>query len=180
MIFIDPDAPGRLRAGWWPGGDSVFVNPTSPRLSPVVETTGLARVAHVSDESDLMGMGDDADDQPEDQQDDQPDERAAADQAAQIEAAMAEARARLADVPAEVVVTNHVMGLYELGAIHLSSDTPDLVSASLAIDAMSMLVGGLGDRLGDDAPTMRDALANIELAFVRVKAQSGQSSPDDD
>jgi hypothetical protein len=126
----------------------------------------------VSDETDLTGVGGDGDHRPDDPN--------GADQAAQIEAAMAEARARLADVPAEVVVTNHVMGLYELGAIHLSSETPDLVSAALAIDAMSMLVGGLGDRLGDDAPTMRDALANIELAFVRVKAQSGQSSPDDD
>lgn len=102
------------------------------------------------------------------------------DQAADIEAAMAEARARLADVPAEVVVTNHVMGLYELGAIHLSSETPDLVSAALAIDAMAMLVDGLGDRLGDDAPTMKDALANIKLAFVNVKAQTGQSAPGDD
>lgn len=126
----------------------------------------------MSDETDLMGVGDGPDDDPEAQIN--------ADQAAEIEAAMAEARARLADVPAEVVVTNHVMGLYELGAIHLSSDTPDLVSASLAIDAMSMLVVGLGDRLGDDAATMRDALANIELAFVRMKAQSGQSTPDDD
>ena len=103
-----------------------------------------------------------------------------ADQAAEIEAAMAEARARLADVPAEVVVTNHVMGLYELAAIHLSSDTPDLVSASLAIDSMAMLVEGLGDRLGPDAPTMQDALANLRMAFVGVKAQTGQSSPDDD
>ena len=65
------------------------------------------------------------------------DGQGAADQAAEIEAAMAEARARLADVPAEVVVVNHVMGLYELAAIHLSSDTPDLVSAALAIDAMA-------------------------------------------
>ena len=40
-------------------------------------------------------------------------------------------------MPAEVVVVNHVMGLYELAAIHLSSDTPDLVSAALAIDAMA-------------------------------------------
>ena len=75
------------------------MNPTSPRLSPVVETTDLGRVSHVSDETDLMGAGDG------------PDDQEAADQAAQIEAAMAEARARLADVPAEVVVTNHVMGL---------------------------------------------------------------------
>lgn len=122
----------------------------------------------MSDETDLMGAAGD------------PDDQEAADQAAQIEAAMAEARARLADVPAEVVVTNHVMGLYELAAIHLSSETPDLVSASLAIDAMSMLVEGLGARLGDDAPTMQDALGNIKMAFVGVKAQTGQTGPDDD
>ena len=101
------------------------------------------------------------------------------DQAAEIEAAMAEARARLAEVPAEVVVTNHVMGLYELAAIHLSSQTPDLVSASMAIDAMALLVDGLGERLGEDAPTMQDALANLRMAFVGVKAQAtgGQTPP---
>ena len=52
------------------------------------------------------------------------------------------------------------------------------MSASLAIDAMAMLVDGLGDRLGDEASTMRDALANIKLAFVSVKAQTGQASSD--
>jgi hypothetical protein len=97
------------------------------------------------------------------------------DQAAEIEAAMAEARARLAEVPAEVVIVNHVMGLYELGAIHLSAPTPDLVSASLAIDAMAAVVEGLGDRLGDDAETMRDALANIRMAFVGVRAQTDRT-----
>lgn len=101
------------------------------------------------------------------------------DQAAEIEAAMAEARARLAEVPAEVVVVNHLMGLYELAAIHLGSDTPDLVSASLAIDAMAAIVDALGDRLGDDTQTMRDALANIRMAYVGVKARTGQSGPAD-
>lgn len=93
--------------------------------------------------------------------------------------ALAEARARLLDVPAEMVVTNHVMGLYELAAIHLSADPPDLVSASLAIDAVGCLVEGLGDRLGDDASTMRDALGNIRMAFVSVKQATGQSAPGD-
>lgn len=102
------------------------------------------------------------------------DDQATAIEAAEIEAAMAEARSRLAQVPAEVVVVNHVMGLYELGAIHLSSSTPDLVSASLAIDAMAAIVDGLGDRLGDDAQTMRDALSNIRMAYVGVKAQISQ------
>ncbi len=100
------------------------------------------------------------------------------DQAAEIEAAMAEAKARLAEVPAEVVVTNHVMGLFELGAIHLSADDPDLDAASLAIDAMAAVVEGLGDRLGDDAPTMRDALANIRMAYVTVTSASPGDADD--
>lgn len=122
----------------------------------------------MSDETDLSSFGGSGD---------RAGDEAGDDQAAEIEAAMAEARARLAEVPAEVVVVNHVMGLYELAAIHLSSATPDLVSASLAIDAMAAIVEGLGDRLGDDAQTMRDALANIRMAFVGVKAQTGQAAP---
>ena len=83
--------------------------------------------------------------------------------------AIDEARRRVAEVPAEVVITNHVMGLYELAAIHLSADQPDLASAALAIDAVACLVDGLGDRLGAEAVTMRDALANIRIAFVQIK-----------
>jgi hypothetical protein len=86
------------------------------------------------------------------------------------EQAIEDARRRLAAVPAEVVVTNHVMGLYELAAIHLASSPPDLPGASLAIDAVGTLVDGLGDRLGPDTPTLRDALANIRMAFVSVKS----------
>ncbi|MEN9505740.1 MAG: hypothetical protein RI958_1666 [Actinomycetota bacterium] len=80
-----------------------------------------------------------------------------------------DARRRLADVPADVVVANHVMGLYELAAIHLGATPPDLGQAALAIDAVGCLVEGLGDRLGPDAATLRDALANIRLAFVQIK-----------
>ncbi len=83
--------------------------------------------------------------------------------------AMEDARSRLSDVPAEVVVTNHVMGLYELAAIHLSATPPDLEQSALAIDAVACLVDGLGDRLGEEAATMRDALNNIRLAFVQIK-----------
>ena len=75
----------------------------------------------------------------------------------EAQAAIDEARRRVAEVPAEVVVTNHVMGLYELAAIHLSADPPDLRAAALAIDAVACLVDGLGDRLGAEAATMRDA-----------------------
>lgn len=105
------------------------------------------------------------------------DEADVEDRIADAEAAIDEARRRVAEAPAEIVVVNHVMGLYELAAIHLSAEQPDLPSAALAIDAVACLVEGLGDRLGEDAQTMRDALANIRLAFVQVK---GSSSPPSD
>ena len=44
------------------------------------------------------------------------------DAAADALEAVAEARQRLAEVPASVVVTNHAMGLFELAAIHLSAE----------------------------------------------------------
>ena len=97
-------------------------------------------------------------------------------QVAEAEAAIDAARQRLAEVPAEVVVTNHVMGLYELAAIHLSAVPPDLESAALAIDAVGCLVEGLGDRIGSDAGTMRDALANIRMAFVEIKGRTADAA----
>ena len=132
----------------------------------------------MGDESDLFEDGD-TDEQPAEEMTGATDAAAGeetADAIGDAQAAIDEARRRVAEVPAEVVVTNHVMGLYELAAIHLSADDPDLASAALAIDAVSCLVDGLGDRLGPEASTMRDALANIRLAFVQVKGRVQASS----
>jgi uncharacterized protein with GYD domain len=92
------------------------------------------------------------------------------------EQAIEDVRSRLAEVPAEVVVANHVMGLYELAAIHLSAKPPNLAEASLAIDAVGILVDGLGDRLGPDSKTLRDALSNIRMAFVGIKSAAATAS----
>jgi hypothetical protein len=86
--------------------------------------------------------------------------------------ALSDIKQRLAEVPPEVVIVNHAMGLYELAAIHLGASPPRLPEAALAIDAVGCLVEGLGDRLGPDAPTLRDALQNIRFAFVQVKNTS--------
>jgi len=82
---------------------------------------------------------------------------------------LAEARQRLLEAQPYTVVVNHAIGLYELGALHLTSAPPDLVSAALAIDALACLVEGLEGRLGPDEATLRDALGNIRLAFVQIK-----------
>jgi Domain of unknown function (DUF1844) len=76
----------------------------------------------------------------------------------------------LASTPAAVVVANHAMGLFELAALHLSQQPPKLSEAQLAIDAMAAMVEGLAGRLGDNEPTLRDALAQLRLAFVQIKA----------
>jgi len=99
--------------------------------------------------------------------DDDPDLDSEMDVAAEV---LAEARQRLAEAPADLVVSNHAMGLYELAAIHLTAAPPNLVEAALAIDALGCLVDGLGERLGQNHQVLRDALENIRMAFVQVKS----------
>lgn len=89
------------------------------------------------------------------------------DAAADALEAVAEARQRLAEVPATVVVTNHAMGLFELAAIHLSAEPARLADAQIAIDALGLLVDGLGERLGEHYDTLVAALGNIRLVYVQ-------------
>jgi hypothetical protein len=91
------------------------------------------------------------------------------------EAAMAEAageiseiRAQLAAAPPELVVANHVMGLYELAAIHLNREQPDLEAARLAIDALSGVIDACKGRLGEPEATLVDARHQLQLAYVQV------------
>jgi hypothetical protein len=102
-----------------------------------------------------------------------PEERAEAEAMA---AEMAEVRRQLADVPAAVVVANHVMGFYELAAIHLSQSPPNLAEARVAIDAMGAVVEGLAGRLGVNEPTLKDALGQIRLAFVQLTGSPDQTA----
>jgi hypothetical protein len=94
-----------------------------------------------------------------------------------IAAEMDEVRRQLASVPAAAVVANHLMGLYELAAIHLSQEPPAFEEARLAIDAMGAVVEGLEGRLGENEPTLRDALGQLRLAYVQLKGQAGESPP---
>ena len=89
---------------------------------------------------------------------------------------MAELRDKLARTPAELVIANHAYGLFELAALHLSLEEPQLDQARLAIDALGYLVEGMGPRLGDASKELVDGLAQMRLAFVQVQAtqQAGE------
>lgn len=94
------------------------------------------------------------------------------DQLDAMQAEMEEVRRQLLAAPAAVVVANHAMGIYELAAIHLTADPPQLVEAVLAIDALSALVEGLEGRLGDAEPTLKEALVQLRAAYLEVKSHS--------
>jgi hypothetical protein len=90
-------------------------------------------------------------------------------QAAQLQ----QLQEQLARTPVDLVVANHAFGLFELGALHLSLQPPQLDQARLAIDALSALVEGLAGRLGEHEPQLKDGLAQLRLAFVQIKSAQG-------
>jgi hypothetical protein len=100
-------------------------------------------------------------------------------------AALRELHARLVATPVVDVVVNHALGIWQLALVHLGVVTPpdaagnrprpDLASAGFAIDALAALVDGLGERLGEHEPVLRDALAQAQMLFVEVAEGQGQS-----
>jgi Domain of unknown function (DUF1844) len=142
---------------WTPGGEHPVEPDAAPSTPAASETTGPGT-------DPLAGLSDE--------------ERA---QAEAMAAEMAAARQRVLEAPADMVVANHAMGLYELAAIHLSEEDPDLAAARLAIDAMGQLVDGLAGRLGEAEATLKDALAQLRMAFVQVSEQAADAeAPESD
>ena len=88
----------------------------------------------------------------------------------EMQARLAELQEQLARTPVEVVVANHAFVLFELAALHLSLQPPQLDQARLAIDALASLVEGLGDRLGEPGRELADGLANLRMAYVQIHA----------
>jgi hypothetical protein len=102
-----------------------------------------------------------------------PEERA---QAEQMIAEMAEVQRQVLAAPAAQVVTNHIAGFYELAALHLSQEQPRFDEARLAIDAMAAVVEGVGARLGENEDPLRQALNQIQMAFVQRKSEADSPS----
>lgn len=76
----------------------------------------------------------------------------------------------LTKTPARVVVVNHVVSIFQLAQIHLASDPPKLEEARLAIDSAAAIVEGVGDRLGPEGKELKDATAQLRMAFVQIQA----------
>ena len=90
-------------------------------------------------------------------------------QAQAMMAEMAEVQERIAQTPAADVIANHLMGFYELAAIHLSQEPPHFEDAALAIDGLQAVLERLGDRIGENGPVLHQALQQVQMAFVQLK-----------
>lgn len=144
---------------WTPGGEHEVPRdrPTEPAPTGPAPAGGAPIDLDPETEAALAAMS--------------PEERA---QAEQMIAEMAQARAEIASTPAAVVVANHAMGLYELAAIHLSQQPPNLPEAGVAVDALAALTKALEGRLGDNEATLNQALNQLQMAFVELTRQAAE------
>lgn len=84
--------------------------------------------------------------------------------------------AELLAAPVEEVIANHCYGLFQLAALHLGQQPPNLDKARLAIDALAAIVEGLGPRLGEPAQTFTEGLAQLRLAYVQLYGAAGAAA----
>ncbi len=89
-------------------------------------------------------------------------------------AQMAAVQRQLLETPAAVVIANHCIGLFQLAVLHLEQSPPNLAEAQLAIDALAAIVEGLGSRLNEEEAPLREALAQLRLAFVQRRSMGDQ------
>jgi hypothetical protein len=79
-----------------------------------------------------------------------------------------ETRRQLVEAPAGPVVGQQSLQFYELAALHLSQPEPKLDEARVAIDALAGVVEALGSRLGPAESPLRQALTQLQAAWVEA------------
>jgi hypothetical protein len=87
----------------------------------------------------------------------------------------AEEIAFLRDTPVEMILGNHLFVLFQVAALRLAEVPPDLAGAQLVIDTVAAMVSATGERLGEYADLYRNALAELQQAYVRAKSGASES-----
>jgi hypothetical protein len=103
-----------------------------------------------------------------------PEDELTPEEQAQLAEQMAAVQEELLGTPVAVVVANHAVGLFQLAALHLNQRPPDMEEGRLAVDAMAALVEGLSGRLGDQEAPLKEALAQLRMAYVSLAREGGE------
>jgi hypothetical protein len=75
------------------------------------------------------------------------------------------------DTPVEVILANHIFVLLQVAAVQLAETPPQLAGAQLVIDTLAAMINAGGERLGEHVDLYRNALAEVQLVFVRAATQ---------
>jgi hypothetical protein len=96
----------------------------------------------------------------------------------ELQAELRAMQEQMVRTPASIVVANHCIGLVELAALHLGQSPPNLSDAQIAIDALAGILDGLGSRMGENGPPLRQALNQMRMAFVEAKSAAARAAGD--
>lgn len=94
----------------------------------------------------------------------------------ELQAELRAMQEQMVRTPAAIVVANHCIGMVELAALHLGQDPPNLADAQIAIDALAGVLDGVGPRMGENGPPLRQALNQMRMAFVEAKAATARET----
>ena len=167
-----PRAAGAPGTGWRPGGhgDPAAGWGLDGPLPDSVVVTSVARVSSLwtpGGERPVSRESRTPEPEPPEGEELTPEEQA------QLAEQMAAVQQELLGTPVSVVVANHAVGLFQLAALHLNQRPPDLEEGRLAVDAMGALVEGLSGRLGEEEASLKEALAQLRMAFVQLQRETG-------
>ncbi len=78
-------------------------------------------------------------------------------------------QAQILATPCALVVADHCMSLYELAALYLSPDPPQLADARVAIDSLAALIEVLGSKLGEHEAALKQGLSQLRIGWVEAQ-----------
>lgn len=84
-------------------------------------------------------------------------------------AEMTRARREAATVPAAEVLAGYLSRWIDHVIIYLQAEPPVFTEAATMIEALRATLDGVGPRLGDNEPVLREALGQAQMIFVQVK-----------
>jgi len=78
------------------------------------------------------------------------------------------AQDRLLGAGSATLIANHAYGMFELGALYLAQQPPQIEDARLAIDALRAVVEATTGRLEENEASLSEGLRQLQLAYLAL------------
>ena len=89
---------------------------------------------------------------------------------------MARVRAEVAATPVAEVLTSYLTRFFDLALIYLDATPPKFNDAAVVIESFRAVLDAVGDELDDNEPVLRQALAQAQMVFVKVREAGEQAA----